>query len=200
MKAFQKAIELDCDYIETDVQCTSDKILICYHDKEIDSIPIKALSFEELSQKMSAQKINLCTFKDYLSLHIKIQLDIEIKGSGYEDLVWEAIKSIPHYRFVVKSFNIDVLRTMRGFSNKIKLGYLVQKEEDFNSLPKELNLSFISPKLSTLTNSLLGKAKKLGLEVWPWTIKKKEELKHIRFLGISTVISDIPDVKEKFDG
>ena len=199
MKAFQKAIDLGCDYIETDVQCTSDKILICYHDKTIDSHLIKDLSFQELLQKTQEKRIELCTFQDYLSLHTKIQLDIEIKGSRYEHLVWEAIKGIPHYRYVIKSFNLDVLRTIRGFSHKIKLGYLLQKEEEIYTLPKELNLSFISPKISTITNSFLGRAQKLKLEVWPWTIKNKEELGHMRFLGISTVVSDIPDVKENFD-
>ena len=66
-EAFQRAIEIGCDYIECDVLQTSDGVLICFHDKKYKDKPISEYSFEDLQRQLRSQHTELCTFERYLS-------------------------------------------------------------------------------------------------------------------------------------
>lgn len=127
-EAFTRAIEIGCDYIECDVLQTSDGILVCFHDKEYKGTSISDISFEDLQTQLRSQNIELCTFKKYLSLHTEIKLDIEIKERGYESQVWLLLQEIPIERYVVKSFEIDVLKELRVCSSNMHLGLLIRKK------------------------------------------------------------------------
>lgn len=190
MKAFQKAIELQCDYIETDILCTSDNLLVCFHGPKINGKFVKDVSFSEL---LNQSPQDICTFEDYLSLHGQIKLDIEIKDSGYEDLIWEKIRDIPTDRYVIKSFKLSVLSRLRELSPDIRLGYLIRQQKELTSVPPELHLSFISPKLNILDKPFQAKITKQGFETWPWTITTIHDAICVRLLGIDTIITDIPE-------
>ena len=58
----------------------------------------------------------------------------------------------------------------------------------------ELYLSFVSLDISILDDDFLLHAKKLAIEVWPWTIKTKQQLDRMISYNVQLVVTDIPDV------
>lgn len=229
-EAFSKAIEIGCDYIECDVLQTSDGVIVCFHNKKYRGTSISDISFEDLQVKLRSQNIELCTFEKYLSLHTEIKLDIEIKERGYEKQVWLLLQEIPIERYVVKSFEIDVLRELRVCSSNMRLGLLISKKKwnkkkgasnkkngswfkilnkylkfgspkeapyTFDSLGQychELYLSFVSPDITILDDAFLVYFKKIGVEVWPWTIKTQQQLDRMIKSNVQVLVTDIPDI------
>ena len=195
--AFRKAIELGCDYIETDVLQTKDGVLVCFHDRKIDAIPISRLTLQQLLKKTKRKGIELCLFKEYVSLYPKIRLDIEIKETGYEESIWALIKDIPTERYVVKSFNELAIQRMRRLSREIRLGYLLGKIDHLHHIEraqKELHLEFISPKLSLIDRSLSSLAERLGLTIWPWTIRSAQDHQILENPQVAALVTDIPSL------
>lgn len=211
LAAFQRAVDLQADFIECDVQRTSDGVLICFHDDTYNDQPVSSYLFEELRQLLLDDGIELCTFQEYVALHPFIQLDIELKQSGYENEIWDSLEGVSLDRYVVKSFQIDAIRSLRQISAEMSLGYLVEASdwnqqigvsdptdieilEWLRALQSELSLQFLSPEIVLVTKQVVSLAQEVGLEVWPWTIKNLGDMKKMQQLGVHTIVTDIPNV------
>ena len=59
---------------------------------------------------------------------------------------------------------------------------------------QELDLYFVSPDISRLDDAFLTHVQKLGIEVWPWTIKTKQHLDRMIKYKVQAVVTDIPDI------
>ena len=195
------------------------------HDKIFQKRPISNFTFKELKSQLGEHNIELCSFVEYLSLYENIKLDIELKEAGYESQILDLLKDIPIDRYVMKSFEIETLREIRKLSPHIHIGYLLSKEQWFSRFPSikkqaypfkdnqinetilsdvqdwfqtlqnELSLQFLSPDISIVDPVFILGAQNIGMEVWPWTVRTKKDLKRMALLDIKTIVSDIPNIK-----
>jgi glycerophosphoryl diester phosphodiesterase len=138
LPAFQKAVEINADLIEIDVQLTKDKELIVFHDESIDRktngtgliqeytlTELKALdagswfSPEFAGEKLLSLEETLYWAKD------KIWLSIELKHTQFfqEEFVKKVVQLIQYYQMEnqvqIISFNHHMLAMVRDFSRKI---------------------------------------------------------------------------------
>ena len=131
MIAFQKAIELGVDQIETDVRVTSDGQLVCIHDDTLDrttngSGRVCDHTFEQIraldagsfkSPEFAGEKIpSFIEFMELVKDHPTLTLDIELKEypkNGREAIAYEVcdrvLATIDSYGFtdrvVINTFN-----------------------------------------------------------------------------------------------
>ena len=101
LQAVSDAIDLGVDMIEVDVRRTKDSQIICFHDFAIGNIPIANLHYSEIVEVNS----QIPTLEQVLWLaKDKIEIDVELKESGYEsDVITMVIDYFDYDSFTMKS-------------------------------------------------------------------------------------------------
>ena len=102
LQSIGDAIDFNIDMVEFDVRRTRDDQIVCFHDAEIGDKPLLSLSFSEVTE-MNTQ---IPTLEQVLrSAKGKIQVDIDLKETGYENEVINILRDYFEYDdFIMKSF------------------------------------------------------------------------------------------------
>ena len=214
LSCFKKAISLGVG-IESDVQLTKDKTLICFHDRiiNINSITydIANLTYQELLELNSSDKIEIPSLNDLFSVLLKhdkqIRLSLDIRnfeaGKGIIDLAREN----DLLRIVeITDRRLTVLSRLRRYERSINLVYTLP--DNIIKINKK-NVNF--PKLNQLTVKAINlKSRRANienfkkiiehdLECYVWALNHKSHAKRILDLKegdkrISAIYSDYPDM------
>ena len=83
------------------------------------------------------------------------------------------------------------------FKKYVRFGSSKKAPDKFDSLGqqcRELYLSFVSPDITILNDALLAYFKKIGVEVWPQTIKTQQQLDRMIKSNVQVLVTDIPDI------
>ncbi|WP_088892877.1 glycerophosphodiester phosphodiesterase [Leptolyngbya ohadii] len=202
--AFERAIELGAEGIELDVRCTIDRVAVVYHDAEIQERAIEQLTWAEV-QSLDAEIPTLTQAVQYCK--DRILLDVEIKESGYEAEVLEALKPLTIDRFVITSFKLDALDRVKQLNSQIKVGFLIDVESiaflpnarTLNQRLKAIGVDFFALDWLILNHPAIGQ---LSPQVfWIWTVNQPvitqklidEANKPDNLRQIAALITDYPD-------
>lgn len=177
LPAFQRAIELNCDYIELDVRLSSDNRLLCHHD----ALP------------------NVCgpeipTLESVLQLNFgKTGLMIELK-EGHEGLaerVTPLVKQYPQLRVVLGSFSIPIMRSLSAnWPPKQLVGII----DDLHLLPEQLIFSpaTLAIERPLATASLVEGLKQKGIHTWVFTVDDPAVARALIQIGVDGIITNEP--------
>ena len=138
LSSFQKAIELDCQAVELDVQVARDNKgeprLLILHDEKVDRTTdgqgsIKDLRFEEIRDFKCANGEKVPTLSEALELisasaQKRIGVNIELKGVGTAELVSVELERFTDLPILVSSFNHAELSAFKTFAPTIQLAPL----------------------------------------------------------------------------
>ena len=97
------AIDLKVDMVEFDVRRTKDRQLICFHDDQIEGKLIGDVFFSDITE------INpvVPTLEQILwTAKGKIEVDVELKESGYEEEVISMVKDYFGYEHFIMKLTI----------------------------------------------------------------------------------------------
>jgi len=216
MAAFERAIVINVDGIETDVQLSRDgKIVIC-HDEKVDRTTngrgyIKDYTWEELQafdagSWFSPEFANarIPGLEDLLKLVRKTDLclNIELKTDKvfYPQIEEKVLELLEKYDFVdrvrISSFNFESLLKVKAILPQIETAAIMKdpnKVMNFWDQISDLTVKAIHPSYQYVTTELIDEARKRGLEVNAWTPNQPEEIGHLLKIGTHGVITDFPD-------
>jgi glycerophosphoryl diester phosphodiesterase len=209
--AINKALDLECDYSEIDVQEIEDGNIILFHDTTLyrttniegyvwnlnltSSMEIDVGSW--FGDEFRNEKIP--TLEEVIKLvDGKMKLNIEIKINGREKLVAKnVVELVQEYSFenqcIITSFDFGTVDQVRAIDNKIKTGYI------FKNLPEDIdvfsaNCEILSVSRKIVTPEFIRTAKQNHKEVHVWTVNKPEEMKKLILMGVDNIITDRPDI------
>lgn len=218
MLSFKKAIELGCDGIETDVQMTSDGVMVLIHDELVNRTTngkgfVKDFKFEELS-KLDAgswfdknyEALSIPTAEELIILAKKnnIKINFEIKTGivfypGIEEKLIEIIyKHNMQDNVILSSFNHYSMFQCKEITNEIKTGLLYMEglfEPEIYC--KHVNADAIHPYFYAINKQIIDNAHKLNILVNPFTINEEEDMKKLITAGIDGIITNFPDKLKK---
>ncbi len=221
--AFNKAVELRSDGVETDIQITKDGQLVLCHDKKVNRTSngkgkISALLLSDIREldfgswfgkKYSDTKIpTIDEFLDCASGSPLKLLDIELKPQkkNEADAVTPLLEKINEYgiadKTLISSFDYKLLERVKEINPDITTGYL------FPSMSQIVRRKFIKPyKLAIkhhidcllphygyVTKKMIDKSHELGLKVGVWTVNKLETAADLIEWGADGLITDVPDI------
>ncbi len=111
----------------------------------------------------------------------------------------EILRLIDEYgledRVIIQSFDFRSLWAIHSVNDTIRLAALSRKAGSADLPDIAANGAGIwSPKYSTLTEPLVSKAHKLGLQVIPWTVNDPDDIRAMLEMGVDGIISDRPDI------
>ncbi|WP_019414372.1 glycerophosphodiester phosphodiesterase family protein [Paenisporosarcina sp. TG20] len=212
--AFDKAIELNADRLELDVQLSQDGKIVVIHDHTVDRTTngsglVKDLSLRNLKQlnagswfdlKYSDEKIP--TLDEILNKYIKkIDLLIEIKYPqlypGIEKKIAKAVKSdLNKNNIIIQSFSEASLKLIKKFLPDIPTCLLISGFE-FNEInqPKLERISsyadYISLPQMLISSELVKTAQKIGLGVYGWNVNTQGEYLKMQQMRVNGIITNM---------
>ena len=208
--AFQKALELDANGIELDLQRTKDGQIVIFHDKYIDDKSngagrIADFTYQELlkldfgswfDEKYEGEHIVL--FEDFARefLNKNLTFAIEIKSIGIEKETLEIIKKYAiHDNIYITSFEYEILENVRELDDNIKISWLIVEEINQNNINRLLKIkgNQICPKAQYTTEEGINLANKHGIGVRLWGVKNEEIMKKMHKLNIEGMTVNFPD-------
>lgn len=217
---FEKAIQLGVDTLEMDVQATADRVLVVYHDQEIDtsrcrradgtrlrSRLFKDLLADEVRAVKCAEDAGIPTLEEVLQLArsapYPVRANVEIKRQDparglppgeFAALLVEVIDQAEmRGRVLVQSFDAEALQAMRRLAPEIPRAAIARDRGSF-ALSDAAGASVLLPRLDTLRREDVDGFHARGIAVIPWVVNEPEEMRRMMAWGVDGIITDLPDV------
>jgi len=208
MLAFEGAVRLGFDYIETDVQATSDGILVTFHDAILDRVtdhsgPIGQLTWSKLQKVKVGGLGSIPTLEDVLGHFPDLRLNIDPKSNISVDLLTKVIRrTAAEHRVCVGSFSdrrLDRIRAMlpnvctsmgRLETAKTRLysfGFPV-----FSIVADCVQVPVQWKGIRIVDRRFIESVKKLGLQIHVWTINEPGEMRRLIKMGVDGLMTDHP--------
>ena len=214
MLSFRKAIELGATGIETDVQMTSDGVLVLIHDEKVNRTTngmglVKDFTYDELNKldagswynkKYDSEKIPTAKQLIILAKSNNILLNLEIKNGEvtYPGIEEKLIEMLYQYKYedkvILSSFNHYSMVHCKDISKEIKTGLLymagLYQPEIYC---KHTGADALHPYFNSLNKEIIDNAKKEGLLVNPFTVNDEACMKSLITAGVDGLITNYPD-------
>lgn len=208
LAAFSRAIDDMADYIELDVQMTSDGYIVVMHDTSAYRTTgvlknISDMTYEEVrsldagywfSEKYKGEKVP--SFEEVLKLAKgKVKLNVEIKSSSESETVAKkVVKLIQKYSMqdecVITSFDYDALIAVKNIDKDIQTGYILSVA--YGKFYENDGVDFFSVNASFLTKRIVDAIHNTGKQVYAWTVNNDTSIKNLANKGIDNIITDVP--------
>lgn len=200
LNSFKDAIAGGASYIEFDVQMTSDRKLVVYHDENLSRmidgarIKIKEISAEALNSNFLGLPFKAPLVEDVLKLAAKhsIVSYVEIKTKDSEAVLKVlALAEKLNAKIVLSSFHHSHLSLSKEISPNIKTMALL---EWYQPIPTILIKNGIVDELGVgdnfLTISRAKKAKQLQIPTYVFTVNEQERADELKEIGVQGVFTD----------
>ncbi|MGM7703123.1 glycerophosphodiester phosphodiesterase [Pseudalkalibacillus sp. Hm43] len=218
MAAFDKAVEMDSDYIELDVQMSKDGELVVIHDTTVDRTTdgtgkVGELTYAELRALDAGSWFapefkgeHLPTLGEVLDEYRgKTNFLIELKAPslypGIEEKVADALEARDmdepeDHSVIVQSFDFNSMQIFNELSDEVPVGVLTWKSEDLT--PEALEAfteyaDYVNPSKSKVNRALVEEIHGLEMGIMPWTVRAQEDVQPLLDAGVDGIITDYPD-------
>ena len=201
LAAFEEAARQGADGVELDVRLTADDQLVLSHDRRLsDGTVIDRTTAAELRLRQTLESL-----PDALGVAPGI-VNVEVKSDESAehlarrmlvlDLVLAQLDDRPgSQRFVLSSFDLDILALLQGMDCAHPTGYLtmgVPKPALALDVAASLGCSAYNPWYPEVDEALVAAAQARGLEVWTWTVNDFDHAVDLAKLGVTALITDHP--------
>lgn len=223
LPAFEKALELKADGLETDVHLSKDGHIVICHNYTIDETSNgKGLVSEMTLSQLKAfdfgsyfsnefKGVTLPTLPELLDLTKEMTLiNIEIKPPKTDcDLVKKVVEEIHNYGIVensiVSCFDPECIRLVKEIDSNVKTGLLYEDDPLGNEIMtfgvakycSQLKADAAHPHRKLITHKEVLELHNLGIAVNPWTVNLEEDIIRLTQWGCDALISDVPDYCKK---
>jgi len=222
MKAFEEAVKVGCDGIETDLHLTKDNIIVICHDEKLDRTTnstgfIKDYDYKDLSkfdagvrygEAFTNEKIpTLDELFDYVKdKNLLINLELKNNIFKYAGLEEKVIKKIYEYKLVenviLSSFNHYSMVKVKEINPDIKTGLLynatIYKVHEY---AKKLQANAVHPFFPAVQDiNIVKQIKDSGIRINAYTVNEEEYMVKLMDLGIDGIITNFPDKLKKVQG
>ena len=193
LPAFERAIELGADYVELDVQASSDGALVVFHDLRLDRLteargPLRTRPLAEL------RELGIPTLQEVLELTAgRIGVMAELKSPWLyrrHDVVTRTAELLPADGVVVSFSRRAILETRRvrpALRTVQHVGY-------GTSIRAAAGFAWAAGYDATrVTPRGIANGRALGLETTVYTVNDEARMLALRDLGVSGIFTDCPD-------
>jgi len=219
MSAFEKALQMNANYLELDIQMTKDEKLVVIHDPTVDRTTsgtgeVRQYTYKDLRnldaggwfhKRFSGQYIP--TLEEVIETYKnKIGLLIEVKNPGmYPNLIYkleELLKKCQvdcprNDEVIVQSFDFEWLERFHKSLPQIPLGLLVKYRIHGVSKVQLRDWSslvqYINPNKALVTKKLVKRIHAYHMKVMPYTVRDKKSIKGLLDAKVDGIITDFPD-------
>src|SRR5215470_6990440 len=160
IEAFELALQHGCDGFEFDVRLTRDGRAVVCHDPKIKGV--------DIGRAGESQLRDLPEFAEVLGqFHRKAFLDIELKVTGLERLVVEALRRFPPERgYVISSF---LPETLDGLDPEVPKGVICETRKQLHRWPL-LKVGYVMAHWNLISEELVRQTHDSEAQILVWTV------------------------------
>ncbi|SDH63165.1 glycerophosphoryl diester phosphodiesterase [Alteribacillus persepolensis] len=210
LEAFQQAVDLGADAIETDVRQTKDRQLVCTHDRSWNGQLIKNMTYDEWKrQTVKKEGWRPPLLSEVLSMcEGTIPLNLEIKEKGLEEEIVKGIPvSYPIHELLFSSFDDTVIEKLKQINQTFQTALVIGKSLLPSSnksvsylqdlYPEErlrkTKADAVCPYHLLASKAFIARMHRQGYEVNVWTVNSKEKIRKLKAFQVDAIFTD--DVK-----
>ncbi|MFQ3315798.1 MAG: glycerophosphoryl diester phosphodiesterase [Candidatus Poriferisodalaceae bacterium] len=211
MPAFQGAVSLGYQYVETDVHATSDGVLIAFHDDRLDRVTnsiglVSELTWAEISSARVDGKEPIVRLSDLMSSFPELNINIDPKSTGaVEPLIKELRLGKALDRVCIGSFSDRRLKAFReAFGDAVCLSMgpfqILRMKLKSSGLPLSkfsaqcAQIPIRQGPISLATPKFIEECHELDIAVHVWTIDDEAEMIHLLDLNVDGIMTDLPQL------
>jgi len=204
--SMRRALELNLDGFEFDIQLSKDNIPVVIHDDTLERTTngkglVSNFTLEELQCLDAGDGEKIPSLMDVIKLiDNKCRLFIELKAEHSEkpvaDIITHAVKNLgwDYEHFYICSFNHNQIKFMKDMIPQIKTcALLVGIPVTLAQIAVEAGAWSINPAIDHVTMEFIDDAHKRGLKVLAWTADAKEQIDRAHSLKVDGLFSNFPD-------
>lgn len=184
MASFQKALELACDEVETDVWLTQDGRLFVSHDRPTAKSTLALDEVLDFCRGRMAVNVELkCEKDEARARETGARVAAHLAGRGKGDVY-------------VSSFWWSALDGARTAAPAIRRAFAFSDSPDRDALlasARKLELWALHPNRAYVTQELIRAAHAASLRVNAWTVNDQKEITTFRNWSVDGIMSDFPE-------
>lgn len=219
LAAFADAVDLGYSYVETDVHCTSDGVLLAFHDSRLDRVTdatgaVADQPWRTVQQARIAGREPIPTLDQILDAWPDLRLNIDCKSAAAAGPLAAAIeRHAAHDRVCIASFSDRRRRAvLRGLdrpvvssagSSVVTAAVLAQVAP--SPLRKSLSRNALRGvqcvqvpvrhgRVTVVDERFIDSVHAAGAQVHVWTINESDEMRRLVDLGVDGIITDRADL------
>lgn len=221
LAAFQKAVDLDADGVELDIQLTKDDQIVVIHDETIDRTSdgkgwVKDYTLEELRAfnynrtKPAYKHADIPTMREVFELlkPTGLFINIEIKtGVVFYEKIEEKILALTKEmgmedRVCYSSFNHYTVTRIHELKPDAEVGFLYADGPiDMPSYGVKHGVNALHPALYNLQyDGFVKECKEKGLKLNVWTVNERPYMEMCCQYGVDAIITNYPDIAKEVVG
>jgi glycerophosphoryl diester phosphodiesterase len=206
MSSFRKAVELGCDYIETDIHLCRSGELVLIHDARIDAVSdgsglVGDMSLAELRAFDFGKGQTLVTLEElFQEVSGRARLNLELKGpdtgaAAAESVQKELAKGTwREEELLVTSFRHSELDRFHQLLPSVPIGVLIKAVLlDTTGYLKRFSPSFLVTSHEFLQKMLVDEVHEAGYRLLIYTVDHPGDIERMYRLGVDGIISNFPD-------
>ncbi len=194
--SFDLAIAHGCDGFEFDVRRSGDGAAVICHDPVWRASGAGNPGLEVAGANVSELE-GIAQLGEVIDRFARgAYLDIELKITGLENDVVEAIKKYRPERFVVSSFKPGALMRVRHVAPEIPLGLICDTRAQL-AIWETLPVSAVIPHYKLVTRELVLALHAAQKHVLVWTVNDEAKMRELAEWGVDGLISDETDLLAK---
>lgn len=212
LEAFEHAIGLGFHYIESDVQATSDGVLVMFHDLTLSRLVgqagrIKDLTWAEVQQLKVLGTGTIPRFEDVLTNWPDVRFNLDAKTADAVAPLCQLMEERQVFdRICLASFSdrsINAIRDSVGpqlctaAAQGEALRFIFDARLGLDPAPLRADCLQIPPSaigFQMITPRVLAAAEKVGVAVHAWTIDEEAEMRRLLEQGVGGIMTDRPSV------
>ena len=208
--AFESAVMLGYRYLETDVHCTLDGVLIAFHDDRLDRVAgekgkIRELNYPAVARARVMGREPIPLMEDLLGNFPDTRFNIDPKSDAAVGPLIEMIKRTQaHDRVCIGSFSDRRLRRVRS-----ELPNVCTSMATFEAVRARLSsmgvpvgrlqaacaqVPVIWNGIKVIDHHFVRTMKTRGLQTHVWTVNEPQEMRRLLDLGVDGLMTDRPAV------
>jgi glycerophosphoryl diester phosphodiesterase len=201
LAAIRKGIALGLDYVEVDVQQTSDGALVLMHDKTVDRTTngtgfVSDLTWNEIRKVDAGNQERVPSLSEALSLangKIGVILESITPGIGME-IQYEVGRSSFDGPVIFSSFHhADILAIRRTASSAMTMALLEGIPVTLAAFAIEARAAYVGLSIDSVTREFIRALHDAHLKVLVYTINEPLLIETAKQLEVDGIISDFPD-------
>jgi len=209
VEAFEKAMALGVDAVEFDVRRTADDVLVVHHNARVtpNTQRIALSPYEKVQKAARGRGYEVPTLDEVLDVcRGRVSIDVELKETGYEEEVIEAVLKKFDLRHVMfKSFRESCVKKLMSYEPSLFAGLLLGYKIDISKgsgLRKKISplarvqrtgAQFVSPHWRLLRRGFIDRMHEAGLPVFTWTVNDPRVALRLIRRGVDGIITNVPD-------
>ena len=201
IEAFQSAVSLGYQYLETDLRETSDGKIITFHDPNLKritgaNITISETKFSDIRMRRLPSRETIPTIDELLEEFPDSFFNMDLKVNQIEEKVLKKINSHNALeRVCLGSFNSKTIKKINSLEPKIltSMGIsqvIMYKFFQKKNISKLIQIPTHWNGIKVITKKFIDRLHNDGLKVHVWTINKETEMQSLIDLGVDGIMTD----------